>query len=186
MTPVYGPLHCAEDGALLGRPDRSGGCVVFDREGVRPAGREGLPWDTIAEANVHLAIVGVPYWAALTASVVLQGPGVDTTSRVWVLPASGAARSWSFEVPKPSQVRWSRGVLGSFLARLGSTGRIALLGTSELTAAVEALHEVPRFPVWSRDRAIGRLVAALPAGKVAPALGRRVCWCGEEGCARGV
>ncbi|MER5354167.1 hypothetical protein ABT093_28010 [Kitasatospora sp. NPDC002551] len=169
MAPMYGPLRCEPGGAHLGRGERTAGVPVFDRDGLRQEGTEGFRWEEIEELDVEVRDIGLKSLVQNTAmflltigSVTERAPGTED-SYLWLKPAGGPPVVWPFEVPMRSEARWSPGAVRRFVRRLDATGRRTHLGSPELAASVEALRRVPRFPPWRRDRAVNRLVDALPA-----------------------
>ncbi|WP_327674817.1 hypothetical protein [Kitasatospora sp. NBC_00458] len=91
-----------------------------------------------------------------------RAPGT-TESWIRVRPVQGPPRTWKFAVPDRSAGRWSPAALRRLIRRLESTGRRAHLGSPELAASLDALHRLPRFPFWRRNRAVDRIVDSIPA-----------------------
>ncbi|MET8700159.1 hypothetical protein ACFVUH_03620 [Kitasatospora sp. NPDC058032] len=169
MAAMYGPLRYEPGGAHLGRGERAAGVPVFDQEGLRPEGMEGFRWDEIEQIDVEIRDIGlkslvqnVAMFLLTVGSVTQRAPGTED-SYVWLKPVGGPPTTWPFDVPMRSEARWSPGAVRRFVRRLDKTGRRSHLGSPELAASLEALHRVPQFPPWTRDRAVNRLVDALPA-----------------------
>ncbi|MFF2660302.1 hypothetical protein ACFVUH_23470 [Kitasatospora sp. NPDC058032] len=176
MAATYGPLRYETGGAYLGRGERTTGVPVFDRDGLRQEGTEGFRWDEIKEMDVEVQDIGskslaqnIAMFLLTVGSVTQRAPGTEE-SWLWLQPVHGKPMVWKFDVPKRSEARWSPGAVRRFVRRLDKTGKQAHLGSPELAASLEALHRVPHFPPWKRDRAVDRLVDALPAPE--PGLGR--------------
>ncbi|MGY0460969.1 hypothetical protein ACW14Y_12000 [Kitasatospora sp. cg17-2] len=166
---VYGPLRYESDGARLGRGERRAGEPVFDREGARrEGGGEEIGWGAIEGIDVEVRDIGLKSWAQnalmfllTVGSVTERAPGT-TDSYLWVKPVDGPPVRWGFEVPMRSEARWSPGAVRRFVRRLDRTGRRAHLGSPELAGSLAALRRIPQFPPWTRDRAVDRIVDALP------------------------
>ncbi|MFD7411788.1 hypothetical protein [Kitasatospora purpeofusca] len=169
MASIYGPLRYESDGARLGRGEARAGEPVFDREGVRrEGGGEEIGWGAIEGIDVEVRDIGLKSWAQnalmfllTVGSVTERAPGT-TDSYLWVKPVDGPPVRWGFEVPMRSEARWSPGAVRRFVRRLDRTGRRAHLGSPELAGSLAALRRIPQFPPWTRDRAVDRIVDALP------------------------
>ncbi|MFJ8429788.1 hypothetical protein ACIQ9P_00650 [Kitasatospora sp. NPDC094019] len=169
MASMYGPLRYGSDGARLGRGERRAGEPVFDREGLRrEGGGEVFRWDGIERIDVEIQDIGLKSWAQnalmfllTVGSVTERAPGTSE-SYLWVKPVARPPVNWAFEVPTRSGARWSPGAVRRFVRRLDRTGRRAHLGSPELAGSLAALRRIPRFPPWTRDRAVDRIVDALP------------------------
>ncbi|MFB8238285.1 hypothetical protein ACFC58_17205 [Kitasatospora purpeofusca] len=143
---------------------------MFDGDGLRrEGGGESFRWDRIERIDVEVRDIGLKSFAQnalmfllTVGSVTERAPGT-TDSYLWVKPVGGPPVNWDFEVPMRSEARWSPGALRRFVRRLDRTGRRAHLGSPELVGSLVALRRVPRFPPWTRDRAVDRIVDALPA-----------------------
>ncbi|MDY0816800.1 hypothetical protein [Kitasatospora purpeofusca] len=169
MASMYGPLRYEPDGARLGCGKRSAGEPVFDREGLRrEGGGEEIRWGVIERIDVEIRDIGLKSWAQnalmfllTVGSVTQRAPGTED-SYLWVKPVDGPPVNWGFAVPPRSEARWSPGAVRRFVRRLDRTGRRAHLGSPELAGSLAALRRIPRFPPWTRDRAVDRIVDALP------------------------
>ncbi len=169
MASRYGPLRHEEGVTRLGRGERGSGEPVFDRNGLRREDGEGFRWAEVDQLDVEIRDIGLKSWAQnalmfllTVGSVTQRAPGTED-SYLWVKPVGGPPVNWAFEVPMRSEARWSPGAVRRFVRRLDRTGRREQLGSPEMAGSLAALQRIPRFPSWVRDRAVDRVVDALPA-----------------------